>query len=114
MKLITSIIRETKLDEVREELINNNIQGLTVTRVSGHGKQITEEYYRGKKIVPDLIPKVKLEILIQDEKVDKVVDMIIKKARTNTKGEIGDGKIWILSIDDCIKIRTGERGNDAI
>jgi len=114
MKLIVAIIRETKLDEVREELINNNIQGLTVVRVSGHGKQISTEYFRGKKIIPALIPKVKLEIVVQDEIVDKVIDIIIKSARTNNKGEIGDGKIWILNIENCIRIRTGETGISAI
>ncbi len=114
MKLITAIIRGIKLEEVREALFHEGIQGLTVELVSGHGKQTTEEYFRGKKIVPSLIPKVKLQILAKDEMVDRIVDTITRSAKSNLKGEIGDGKIWITSVEDCIRIRTGERGPESL
>lgn len=113
MKLITAIIRETKLDEVREALILADIQRITVVRVSGHGQQVKEEIHRGKKIVPSLIPKVKMEIAVNEEFVDITVDTILKNARTND-GEVGDGKIWITNIENCIRIRTGEKGGTAI
>lgn len=114
MKIITAIIRETKLDEVREALIENEITRITVIRVSGHGQQTREQIYRGKKIVPGLIPKVKLEIAVNDTFVDITVNAIINAARTNENGEIGDGKIFITPLEECIRIRTGERGGKAI
>lgn len=114
MKLITAIIRETKLDEVREALIENEITRITVVRVSGHGQQTREQIYRGKKIVPGLIPKVKLEIAVNDSFVDITVNTIINSARTNKNGEIGDGKIFITPLEECIRIRTGESGGKAI
>ena len=114
MKLITAIIRDTKLDEVREALIENEITRITVIRVSGHGQQTGEQIYRGKKVVPGLIPKVKLEIAVNDAFVDITVNTIIKTARTNKKGEVGDGKIFITPLEECIRIRTGERGGKAI
>lgn len=114
MKLITAIIRENKLDQVREALIEAGITRITVSRVSGHGQQHTEEIYRGSRVIPDLIPKVRLEIAVNDSFVDITVDTIIQSARTNTKGELGDGKIFITSLEECIRIRTGERGSTAI
>ncbi len=114
MKLITAIIRETKLDQVREALINAEITRITVSRVSGHGQQAREEIYRGQTITPDLIPKIQLEIAVNDEFVDVTVDTIIKSARTNDHGEVGDGKIFIISLEECIRIRTGEKGGIAI
>jgi len=114
MKLITAIIRETKLDQVREALIENEITRITVIRVSGHGQQLNEDIYRGKKVVPNLIPKVKLEIAVNDSFVDITVNTIIANARTNSTGEVGDGKIWITPIEECIRIRTGEKGGTAI
>ncbi|UCH14898.1 MAG: P-II family nitrogen regulator [Bacteroidales bacterium] len=114
MKLITAIIRETKLDEVREALIENEITRITVIRVSGHGQQTREHIYRGKRIVPGLIPKVKLEIAVNDDFVDITVNTIINSARTNENGEVGDGKIFITPMEECIRIRTGERGGKAI
>lgn len=114
MKLITAIIKGNRLDDVREALVNSGINGLTVELVSGHGKQQTEEYFRGKKVIPGLIPKVKIQIVTKDELVDKVVQTIIKSARTNSQGEIGDGKIWITEVLNCIRIRTGEMGENAI
>lgn len=114
MKLITAIINENKLDEVRESLIEQDITRITVVRVSGHGQQRKEQIYRGKKIVPGLIPKVKIEIGVNDEFVDITVDTIIKAAKTNSSGEVGDGKIFITPLEECIRIRTEERGGKAI
>lgn len=114
MKLITAIIRENKLDQVREALIEAEITRITVSKVSGHGQQVGEEIYRGSKLVPNLIPKVRLEIGVNDDFVDITVDTIIKSARTNSKGEVGDGKIFITNLEECIRIRTNERGGSAI
>lgn len=114
MKLITAIIRESKLDEVREALIENEITRITVVRVSGHGQQIDEDIYRGKKVVPNLIPKVKIEIAVNDEYVDVTIQTIINTARTNSEGEVGDGKIFITNLEECIRIRTNEKGGQAI
>ncbi len=114
MKLITAIIQENKLDLVREALIDAEITRITVSRVSGHGQQVREEIYRGQSIVPNLIPKIRLEIAVNDEFVDITVDTIMKSARTNEKGVLGDGKIFITPLEMCIRIRTGEKGGTAI
>ncbi len=114
MKLISAIIRENKLDEVREALIEAEITRITVSRVSGHGQQTREEIYRGQVVVPSLIPKIRLEIAVNDDFVDCTVETIINSARTNGKGELGDGKIFITPLEDCIRIRTGEKGRKAI
>jgi nitrogen regulatory protein P-II 1 len=114
MKLITAIIRENKLDQVREALIEAEITRITVSKVSGHGQQVGEEIYRGSIVVPNLIPKVRLEIGVNDDFVDITVDTIINAARTNSKGEVGDGKIFITNLEECIRIRTNERGGKAI
>lgn len=114
MKLITAIIRENKLDQVREALIEAEITRITVSRVSGHGQQLREEIYRGAKVIPNLIPKVRLDIAVNETFVDVTVETIIKAARTNSKGDVGDGKIFITPLEDCIRIRTGERGGKAI
>ena len=114
MKLITAIIRETKLDQVRQALIEADIKRITVSRVSGHGQQRIEEMYRGQVIIPDLIPKVKIEIGVNDAFVKITVDTILMAARTNGEGNVGDGKIFITPLEECIRIRTGERGGTAI
>ena len=114
MKLITAIIRENKLDRVREALIEAEISRITVSRVSGHGRQVREGIYRGQSIIPNLIPKIRLEIAVNDEFVELTVDTIMKSARSNEKGVLGDGKIFILPLEDCIRIRTGDRGVNAI
>lgn len=119
MKLITAIIRETQLDAVREALIEADITRLTVSRVSGHGQQQGVEIYRGQKVVPDLIPKTRLEIAVNDEFVDITVDTIISAARSSSNGgrgdgTVGDGKIFITPLEECIRIRTNERGHDAV
>lgn len=114
MKLITAIIRENKLDQVREALIEAEITRITVSRVSGHGQQLREEIYRGAKVVPNLIPKVRIDIAVNQEFVDMTVNTIIKAARSNSKGDVGDGKIFITPLEECIRIRTGQRGGTAI
>ena len=116
MKLITAIIRETQLEAVHEQLIKNQIERITVSKVSGHGRQLKEEIYRGNKVKPSLIPKIKIEIAVNEQFVDITVDSIIKAARSNDgeDGAVGDGKIFITNLEDCIRIRTGERGGSAI
>jgi Nitrogen regulatory protein PII len=115
MKLITAVIREVQLDKVREALIAAEITRITVSRVSGHGQQRIEEMYRGQRIVPDLIPKIRIEIAVNDAFVKITVDAILKSARTDgTEGHVGDGKIFITPLEECIRIRTGERGGSAI
>ena len=114
MKLISAIIREVQLDKVREALIEAEITRITVSRVSGHGQQRIEEMYRGQRIVPDLIPKIKIEIAVNEAFVDITVNAILKSARTNDAGSVGDGKIFITPLEECIRIRTGERGGTAI
>nr|WP_321451384.1 P-II family nitrogen regulator [uncultured Carboxylicivirga sp.] len=116
MKLITAIIRSYQLDQVRESLIAAGITRITVSRVSGHGAQLQEEVYRGKKVIPGLIPKMRVEIAVNEEFVDTAVNAIIDAARSESEieGEIGDGKIFITNLEECIRIRTGERGGSAI
>ncbi len=118
MKLISAIIRENQLDQVRTALIEADIQRITVSRVSGHGRQTSESIYRGKKVIPNLIPKVKIEIAVNDEFVDITVNVIIKSAKSSDEGKeegmVGDGKIFITPLEECIRIRTNERGGSAI
>lgn len=114
MKLITAIIQVDALDRVREALIEAEITRITVSRVSGHGQQVNEEIYRGQKMIPNLIPKVRLDIAVNDEFVDITVDTIIKTAKTDGGGKVGDGKIFITPLEECIRIRTNERGGKAI
>ncbi len=112
MKKIEAIIKPFKLDEVKEALSKTGIQGLTITEVKGFGRQKGHtELYRGAEYVVDFLPKVKIEVLIDDDRAGEVADTIITAART---GRIGDGKIFILPMDDVVRIRTGERGADAI
>ena len=112
MKKIDAIIKPFKLDEVKEALSKEGIQGMTISEVKGFGRQKGHtELYRGAEYVVDFLPKVKIEILVTDEQASAVADTILTAART---GRIGDGKIFISSVDDAIRIRTGERGNDAI
>ncbi len=112
MKKIEAIIKPFKLDEVKEALSKEGIQGMTISEVKGFGRQKGHtELYRGAEYVVDFLPKVKIEILVTDEQAFAVADTIVAAART---GRIGDGKIFIMSVDDAIRIRTGERGTDAI
>lgn len=112
MKKIEAIIKPFKLDDVKESLKEIGVQGLTVTEVKGFGRQKGHtELYRGAEYVIDFLPKIKLEIVVPDDMVTKVVDAILESART---GKIGDGKIFILDMEEVIRIRTGERGEDAL
>ncbi len=112
MKMITAIIKPFKLDDVREALSEIGVMGLTVTEVKGFGRQKGHtELYRGAEYVVDFLPKVKLEIGISEELVESVIEAISKSANT---GKIGDGKIFVTSIEQVIRIRTGETGNDAL
>jgi nitrogen regulatory protein P-II 1 len=112
MKKIEAIIKPFKLDEVKEALQEVGVQGLTVTETKGFGRQKGHtELYRGAEYVVDFLPKVKIEIVLVDDQVERAVDAIQRAART---GRIGDGKIFISSIDEVIRIRTGETGQDAI
>ena len=112
MKLITAVIKPLKLDDVREALADLGVQGITVTEVKGFGRQKGHtELYRGAEYVVDFLPKIKLEIAISTDLVDSTVEAITKSAAT---GKIGDGKIFISSLDEVIRIRTGETGADAI
>lgn len=112
MKLITAIIKPFKLDDVREALSEIGVSGVTATEVKGFGRQKGHtELYRGAEYVVDFLPKVKLEIAIADAIVDQAIDAIVKAANT---GKIGDGKIFVTSLEQIIRIRTGETGEDAI
>lgn len=112
MKLVTAVIKPFKLDDVRESLSEIGVQGITVTEVKGFGRQKGHtELYRGAEYVVDFLPKVKVEVAITDEQVDAVIDAIMRVAST---GKIGDGKIFVTNLEQVIRIRTGETGNDAI
>ena len=112
MKLVTAIIKPFVLDQVRESLVNIGIQGITVTEVKGYGRQKGHtELYRGAEYQVDLLPKVKIEIAVSDQLYDQVIEAIIGSADT---GNIGDGKIFVTSMEEVIRIRTGERDEDAI
>ncbi len=112
MKKIEAIIRPAKLEELKEALLAINLDGITISQVMGAGKQLGwKEYYRGQEISLNVLPKVKLELVCTDEKVEQITETIIKYTQT---GEVGDGKIFISEIQDCIRIRTRERGNSAI
>jgi nitrogen regulatory protein P-II 1 len=112
MKKIEAIIKPFKLEEVKSELQAIGISGMTITEVKGHGRQKGhKEIYRGAEYNVDLIPKIKIEIVVSSELSAKVVDTLMKSART---GKIGDGKIFIMPVEDVIRIRTGESGDGAI
>jgi nitrogen regulatory protein P-II 1 len=113
MKLITAIIQPDKLDQVREALILAKITRITVGRVTGHGRQNEEDLYRGQVTIPNLISKVRIDIACNDEFVKTVCDAIISSAR-HEDGKIGDGKIFVTALEECIRIRTGESGSIAI
>lgn len=112
MKLITAIIKPFKLDDVREALSDIGIKGLTVTEVKGFGRQKGHtELYRGAEYVVDFLPKIKLEAAVSNDILDQAIEVITKAANT---GKIGDGKIFVTSIEQTIRIRTGETGNEAL
>ncbi|GGH90450.1 P-II family nitrogen regulator [Pseudomonas fluvialis] len=112
MKLVTAIIKPFKLDDVRESLSEIGVQGITVTEVKGFGRQKGHtELYRGAEYVVDFLPKVKIDVAIADEQLDRVIEAITKAANT---GKIGDGKIFVVPLEQAIRIRTGETGTDAV
>ncbi|WP_343927487.1 P-II family nitrogen regulator [Pigmentiphaga daeguensis] len=112
MKLITAIIKPFKLDEVREALSGIGVQGITVTEIKGFGRQKGHtELYRGAEYVVDFLPKVKVEIALEDDLVDSAIEAIENSART---GKIGDGKVFVFPLEQVIRIRTGETGKDAL
>ncbi len=112
MKLITAIIKPFKLDDVREALSEIGVQGITVTDVKGFGRQKGHtELYRGAEYVVDFLPKVKIEVAIPDSLVDSAINAITQSANT---GKIGDGKIFVLDLEQAVRIRTGETGEDAL
>ena len=112
MKKIEAIIKPFKLDALKEMLSEMGVQGMTVSEVKGFGRQKGHtELYRGAEYVIDFLPKIKLEIVISDDMVSKVIDSIMDSAKT---GKIGDGKIFILPMEEVVRIRTGERGDDAL
>ena len=112
MKLVTAIIKPFKLDDVKEALRELGVQGMTVSEVQGFGRQRGHtEVYRGAEYTVDFVPKVRVEVLVDDAEARRVVDGIVTAARTDT---IGDGKVWILPVDDIVRIRTGEMGHDAL
>ena len=112
MKLIVAVIKPFKLDDVREALSELGVSGITVTEVKGFGRQKGHtELYRGAEYVVDFLPKIKLEVAIEEERVDAAVEAISKAAHT---GKIGDGKIFVYTLDQAIRIRTGQTGKDAI
>ena len=112
MKLITAIIKPHQLDAVKEALEAYGISGMTISEASGYGRQRGHsEVYRGAEYTVDFVPKIRLEVLVDDMDATSVADVILKSAQT---GRIGDGKIWTQPVEDVIRVRTGERGSDAL
>jgi nitrogen regulatory protein P-II 1 len=112
MKLITAIIKPFKLEDVKSALEGRGVQGLTVSEVSGFGRQKGHtEVYRGAEYTVDLVPKVRIEIVAEDAAADGIVDAIVAAAQT---GKIGDGKVWVSPVDSIVRVRTGERGAEAL
>jgi len=112
MKLITAILKPFKLDDVKNALQAHGVTGMTVSEASGYGRQGGHtEVYRGAEYTVDLIPKVRLEVLVDDSETEAVIGVIVKAAST---GSIGDGKVWSTPVDQVVRVRTGERGVDAI
>ena len=112
MKLVTAVIKPFKLEEVKSGLQAIGVNGMTVSEASGYGRQRGhKEVYRGAEYTVDLVPKVRIEVIVDDEDADRVVETILEGART---GKIGDGKIWITPVERIVRVRTGEHGHDAI
>lgn len=114
MKMIVAVIQPDKLDAVRASLVEAGITRVTICRVTGHGRAQDTALYRGQAIAPDLHPKVRLEIGVNDDFVEPTVEAILNAARHGDDGALGDGKIFVMPLEDCVRIRTGERGGDAI
>jgi len=112
MKKIEAIIRPFKLEEVKEALVEEGIRGLTISEVRGYGRQKGHtETYRGSEYRIEFVPKIKIEVIVGDSQVEKIVDAILKSGKT---GQVGDGKIFIYNVEDVVRIRTGESGKDAL
>jgi nitrogen regulatory protein P-II 1 len=112
MRLVTGIIKPFKLDDVKAALESFGVAGITVSEVQGYGRQRGHtEVYRGAEYRVDFVPKVRVEVLVDDDDSDDVVEVIVKSAAT---GKIGDGKVWVTPIDNVVRVRTGERGRDAL
>jgi len=112
MKRIEAIIRPSKLEAIKTALKDENINGITISQVMGCGQQYGwKEYYRTNEVVTNVLPKIEVKIVVEDDKVESVIELISSIART---GEAGDGKIFVIDVADCVRIRTGERGNSAI
>jgi nitrogen regulatory protein P-II 1 len=112
VKLVTAIIKPHMLDEVKSALESFGVEGMTVSEASGFGRQRGHtEVYRGAEYTVDLVPKVRLEVLVADDDASDIIDVLVKSART---GRIGDGKVWSVPVDDVVRVRTGERGAEAL
>ena len=112
MKLVTAVIKPFKLDDVKNALESFGVHGITVTEASGYGRQRGHtEVYRGAEYTVDLVPKVRVEVLVEDDDAESVIDVIVKSAQT---GRIGDGKVWSVPVDTVVRVRTGDRGADAL
>ena len=112
MKLVTAIVKPFTLDDVKTSLEEAGILGMTVSEIQGYGRQKGHtEVYRGAEYSVDFVPKVRIEVVVDDSIVDKVVDAIVRSART---GKIGDGKVWVTPVETIVRVRTGERGTDAL
>ncbi|MCX4746572.1 P-II family nitrogen regulator [Kitasatospora sp. NBC_01287] len=112
MKLITAVVKPHQLEQVKEALQAHGVQGLTVTEASGYGRQRGHtEVYRGAEYTVDLVPKIRIEVLVEDADAEAVIELLVKAART---GRIGDGKVWSVPVDTVVRVRTGERGPDAL
>ena len=112
MKLITAIIKPFKLDDVKSALRDGGVEGMTVSEVRGFGRQGGHtETYRGAEYTIDFVPKVKVEIVVEDDRVDAIVDLLVEAARS---GKIGDGKVWVTPVESLMRIRTGESGSAAV
>ena len=112
MKLITAIVKPFTLDDVKPALEEAGVLGMTVSEIQGYGRQKGHtEVYRGAEYSVDFVPKVRIEVVVDDSIVDKVVDAVVRAART---GKIGDGKVWVIPVETIVRVRTGERGTDAL
>ncbi|WP_019549120.1 P-II family nitrogen regulator [Streptomyces sulphureus] len=112
MKLITAVVKPHRLDEVKEALRAFGVQGLTVTESSGYGRQRGHtEVYRGAEYTVDLVPKARIEVLVEDEVAEQLTEIVVEAART---GKIGDGKVWVVPVEAAVRVRTGDRGPDAL
>ena len=113
MKMVVAVIQPDRFDQVRQALVEAEITRITVNRVTGHGRAQDFSLYRGQEVAPDLLPKVRIEIAVNDDFVEPTVNAILSAAR-HGDGKLGDGKIFVMPLEECVRIRTGERGGEAI